>query len=167
MLIRCIVGMMLSGVCTGLVAAADSPQQEPAGVSASDAIAARQASMDMSSITLRSMGEALKSGRDAKSQAYGAAALAKWSRVLPHLFPQGTGKDATAAWTQARSEIWQDRAGFERVATNYAAATSELAALAKANDADGFTRQLVVVDQACKDCHSHYKEGDQGAPTKK
>jgi hypothetical protein len=50
--------------------------QEGSVVSGTDAIIARQASLDMSSITFRSMVDAMKAGRDAKSQGYPAAALA-------------------------------------------------------------------------------------------
>jgi len=140
--------------------------QEGSGVSGTDAIAARQASLDMSSITFRSMGDAMKAGREAKSQAYAAAALAKWAKVLPQMFPAGTGKGETSASTQALPAIWRDRAGFDRAAINYADATARLAALAAANDAAGFTKQLDGVDQACASCHARYKEGAQGPPKK-
>src|SRR5580658_9588150 len=103
-------------------------QQVP-GVSAPDAIAARQASLDMSSITFRSMGDAMKAGREAKSQAYPAASLAKWAKALPGMFPAGTGEGETAAKTQALPGVWRDRAGFEEAAADYATATGKLAAM--------------------------------------
>jgi cytochrome c556 len=140
------------------------PQEAPSSVTGTDAIAARQASMDMSSVVLRSMAAAIKTGGEAKAEAYPAAALAKWAKIAPRLFPLGTGKGETAADTQAKPAIWQDRAGFGRVAANYAAAAAELAVRAKANDRTAFTRQLVVVDQACHACHEHYKEGMQSPP---
>src|SRR5579863_550959 len=88
------------------------PQNEISDISIPDAIAARQASLDMSSITFRSMGDAMKTGREANSQSYPAAALAKWAKTLPRLFPPGTGEGAASANTQALPAIWQDRAGF-------------------------------------------------------
>ena len=100
------------------------------GVSGLDAIAARQASLDMSSITFRSMGDAMKAGHEAKSQGYPAAALAKWAKALPRMFPPGTGEGETSAISQALPAIWKDRAGFDQAAANYAAATARLAALA-------------------------------------
>jgi cytochrome c556 len=153
----------LGGALIGL-AAPGLPQDDTRGVSPVDAIAARQASLDMSSITFRSMGDAMKAGREAKSQGYAAAALAKWAKALPRMFPPGTGKGETPANTQALTAIWRDRAGFDQTAANYAAATARLAALAAANDTAGFTRQLEEVNQACGFCHSRYKEGDQGPP---
>jgi cytochrome c556 len=157
---RLIMLIMSSGAWIALAASALA-QQAPAGVPGPDAIAARKASLDMSSITFRSMGEAIKAGHDAQSLSYPAAALAKWAKALPGMFPTGTGEDQTSEHTQARAQIWQDHAGFERAAAKYADATTQLAALAGANDTQGFTRQLVVVDQACHSCHSRYKDGPQ------
>jgi len=157
--------IVLSGASLVFVATG-SPQDVTAGVSGLDAIAARQASLDMSSITFRSMGAAMKAGRDAESQGYPAAALAKWAKALPRMFPPGTGERETSASSQALRAIWQDRAGFDRAAGNYASATARLAALAAANDTAGFTKQLEEVDQACAVCHAFYKAGDQGPPRK-
>jgi cytochrome c556 len=157
--------IVLACVLTGF-AAVGLPEADTPRVSGADAIAARQASLDMSSITFRSMGDAMKAGREAKSQGYPAVALAKWAKALPRMFPPGTGKGETSAATQALSAIWQDRAGFDRAAADYADATAKLAALAAANDTAGFTSQLDEVNLACSWCHSRYKEGDQGPPKK-
>jgi cytochrome c556 len=155
-------------LCGALIALgpAGLPQGGLPGVAPVDAIGARQASLDMSSITFRSMGDAMKAGREAKSQSYPATALGKWAKALPRMFPAGTGKGETSANTQALPAIWRDRAGFDQAAANYAAATARLAALATANDTAGFTRQLDEVNQACSFCHSRFKEGDQGPPVK-
>src|SRR5579863_3615834 len=103
--------IVVSGALIGL-AAVGLPQQDTPGVSRLDAIAARQASLDMSSITFHSMGDAMKAGREAESQGYPAAALAKWAKALPRMFPPGTGEGETSANSQARPAIWRDRAGF-------------------------------------------------------
>ncbi|HWE52593.1 MAG TPA: cytochrome c [Bryobacteraceae bacterium] len=153
---------ILCAVCIGLAPLA-SPEDVIA-VSGSDAIAARQASLDMSSLTFRSMRDAIKEGREAKSQGYPAAVLAKWARVLPRMFPPGTGQGETSVNSQARPAVWRDRPGFERAAANYVDVTTRLAALAAANDTPEFTRQLDAVDRACSLCHAGYKAGDQGPP---
>jgi len=157
--------IVLSGALIAL-AAAGSSQDDRHGVSGLDAIAARQASLDMSSITFRSMGEAMKAGEEPKPLGYAAAALAKWAKALPRMFPPGTGKGETSAFSQALPAIWKDRAGFDQAAANYADATARLAALAQANDTAGFTRQLEAVNQACNACHTRYKAGAQGPPKK-
>ena len=153
--------MVLIGLATAGLAQQISP-----GVSGVDAIAVRQASLDMSSITFRSMGDAMKAGREAKSQGYPAASLAKWAKALPRMFPAGTGVGETAIETQALPLIWRDRANFDRAAAYYADVTARLATLAKANDIAGFTKQLDEVNQACAACHARYKAGDQGPPKK-
>lgn len=156
--------IILFGAWIGVTAVGLS--QEGSGVSGADAIIARQASLDMSSITFRSMVDAMKAGREAKSQGYPAAALGKWANALPRMFPPGTGKGETPVSTQALSLIWRDRAGFDRAAANYVDAAARLTALAAANDTPGFSRQLEKVDQACGSCHVRYKEGAQGPPKK-
>ena len=148
------------------VAAPGLPQEDTRAVSGLDAIAARQASLDMSAITFRSMGDAMKAGREAKSQGYPALVLAKWAKALPRMFPTGTGQGETPVTSQALPLIWRDRANFDRAAANYAAATTQLAALAAANDTPGFTKQLDEVNQACGLCHARFKAGDQGPPKK-
>jgi cytochrome c556 len=140
--------------------------QDAAGVSGQSAILARQASLDLSSIAFRSMADAMKAGREAKTQGYPAAALAKWAKALPQMFPAGTGKGETSTSSQALLTIWQDRAGFDRAAANYADATARLAAMAAANDTAGFTKQLEEVERTCGSCHARYKEGAQGPPKK-
>jgi cytochrome c556 len=157
--------IVLSGVLIGMTAPG-LPQEDTHGVSGLDAIAARQASLDMSAITFRSMGDAMKAGHEAKSQGYPAMVLAKWAKALPRMFPPGTGQGETSAMSQALVLIWRDRANFDAAAANYAAATARLAALAAANDTAGFTKQLDEVNQACGLCHARFKAGDQGPPKK-
>lgn len=157
--------ILLSAALIGLAAGGFSQEGVP-GVSGLDAIAARQASLDMSAITFRSMADAMKAGREAKSQGYPALVLAKWAKALPRMFPAGTGQGETSAFSQALPLIWRDRANFDRAAANYAATTTQLAALAAANDTEGFTKQLDEVNQACGLCHARFKAGDQSAPKK-
>jgi cytochrome c556 len=156
---------LIIGLCIAVTATSLS-QENTHAVSGLDVIAARQASLDMSAITFHSMVDAMKTGREAKSQAYPALALAKWAKTLPRMFPAGTGEDETSVSSQAQPAIWQDHAGFNKVAANYADATARLASLASANDTAAFTSQLDVVNNACNSCHSRYKSGAQG-PSRK
>jgi cytochrome c556 len=156
---------VLSGALIGLGAVGLLPQ-EKANVPGTDVIAARQASLDMSAITFHSMGDAMKAGREAKTQAYSAAVLEKWAKALPKMFPAGTGDGETTTESQAMSAIWQDHAGFDREAAHYADATAKLSALAAANDTVSFTKQLEEVNASCNSCHSRYKSGAQGSPRK-
>jgi cytochrome c556 len=126
----------------------------------------RQASVDMSVILRDEMNRAMKEGRDAESQAYAAYAFARWTHVLPTLFPTGSGPGETRAPTQAKPAVWTDRPGFLKAAANFAAAADKLSELAKANDTEGFKIQLVALQQACDACHAPYKNGMQRAPNR-
>lgn len=141
-----------------ILAPAGLPQENARAVSGPDAIAARQATMDLCVIAVGSMRGAMKAGGEAKSQGFAAAVLAKWGKVLPGMFPAGTGKGETSANTQALAAIWKDRADFDQAAANFAAAATRLASLAGTNDTAGFTKQLEEVSQACNSCHARYKE---------
>jgi len=161
--------LKILAVLTGIwmtVAATSVSQENTPGISSLDAIAARQASLDMSAITFHSMVDAMKAGREAKSQTYPALALAKWAKTLPRMFPAGTGEDETSFGSQALPTIWKDRTGFDQASANYAAATARLASLASANDTAAFTSQLDVVNNACNSCHTRYKSGAQAPPKK-
>lgn len=116
-------------------------------------IAARQASLDMSAATFGGMYTSAKAGTDAKKLSRAAKALSLWAKVLPTLFPAGTGPEQSAMPTK----IWSDNAGFEKAAANYIAATESLSAHAEAGDTAGFAAQLTAVDQACDACHKSYR----------
>jgi cytochrome c556 len=139
----------------GLVAV--NSQAAPAGPSPDEVIAARQASFDMSAATFGGMSHAAEApDAEAKKFGFQANALAKWAKVLPTLFPAGTGPGG-AAKTAALPTIWSDRAGFDKAAGDYAAATAKLLELSKANDTPGFKAQLGEVNKACAACHGAYR----------
>jgi cytochrome c556 len=134
-------------------------QPGPAEHMSGKIIAARQASLAMSVVTFGAMAHATDGGAEAKTQGFAANALARWARVLPTMFPAGTGADnADGAKTRALPAIWSDRAGFDKAAADYAEATSKLLDLAKAGDTPGFKAQLKVVDGTCDACHERYRE---------
>lgn len=147
--------ILLSGLALATPFAIAAPPPSLAGL-----IAARQTMLDMSAITFAYMHEASKAGRAVKTLAYPAQTLEQWARILPSLFPDGTGEGQTSSPTKALPAVWRDRAGFEAAAAEYAEAAAKLKALAKANDAAGFADQLAEVNQACKVCHTTYKEPD-------
>ena len=153
-------GGFIAALCAGAVRS--QPVQSPPPLF--DFAQVRQASLDMSANVRSQMESAMLAGKESKTQAYAAFALARWAHVLPLLFPAGSGPGEAAVPTQAKPEVWNDRAGFNRAAAHYGEAADKLAALAKANDTEGFKAQLVVLHQACDACHAAYKAGDQGPP---
>jgi len=156
MLKQLLIPTAIFAVCAaGFAAAQNAPP--PAALSADQYVQARQASYDLSAAAMAEMRQAVKTGLPVKKQAYPAAALGRWARILPALFPAGTGPGSTTVTTHAKPEIWSQRAGFEKAAADYAAAADKLRDLAQADDAAGFAAQLEVVDKACDTCHDTYK----------
>lgn len=147
----------LVAACAALLLVAAAP---PA-LAPEQYVAARQASLDMSVIAFGALQNAAKTGGDVTKSAYTATGLARWAKVLPTLFPAGSGEGSVSVMTQAKPVIWTDRAGFEARAANYAAQTEKLVQLAKAGDAEGFKTQVGEVSKACDACHAVYKDGPQ------
>ena len=109
----------------------------------------------------------MKAGGEAKSHGHRAAALAKWAKVLPSMFPPGTGEgENVGVFAGARGNLGVTAPASIRLRPTMRLATARLAALAAANDTAGFTKQLEEVNQACGACHARYKAGDQGPPKK-
>ena len=141
----------------GAAVAASAAAAPGAMMTPEQVIAARQAGYDMSVMTMTEMKLAAANGSDIKKQFYPARVLGKWARVLPTMFPEGTGQGATAVETHALPAVWTDRATFEKDAAAYAAAADKLSELAQAGDAAGFTAQLGVVGKTCDTCHETFK----------
>jgi cytochrome c556 len=158
-----VITVALSAACAlalvgaGALASAVGIPPQSSGLTAEQIIAARQASFDMSVMTMTELKIAVRDGTDVKKQFYPATTLTRWAKVLPTLFPAGTGAGETALDTHAKTEIWTDRAGFAKAAIDYAAAADRLSALAQAGDAEGFKEQLAVVEKTCDACHATYK----------
>jgi cytochrome c556 len=141
-----------AALAAAMVARADTA----ASPSPTQIVLARQASLDMSAATFVSMKQAASEG-DISKLAQPANALASWSKVLPTLFPAGTGAGQVSVPTKAKPEIWSNRATFEQRAADYAAAAGKLPQLVKAGDTAGFTAQLDVVKKACGACHQDFQ----------
>ena len=138
-------------------------QSGPADHWAAKTVAARQASLAMSAVTFGSMIHATDGGAEAKTQGFAANALARWAKVLPTMFPAGTGPDnVDGVKTRALPLIWSDRPGFDKAAADYADATAKLLDLVKAGDTPGFKDQIKVVDGTCDACHERYREKGAG-----
>jgi cytochrome c556 len=150
--------VVLAGAAAAQRKPVSAPMLNPDGF-----VAARQASLDMSVIVFGTLRQGSEAGREPKAMSYTAQGLAKWAKVLPTLFPEGSGPGEATVKTQAKPVVWTDRAGFEQAAANYGAATAKLVELANANDAAGFKAQLTEVSAKCDACHAVYKDGPQAA----
>lgn len=70
------------------------------------------------------------------------------------LFPKGS---ETGEKTEAKAEIWEDKADFEAKAKDLEAATTKAAAAAP-QGLDAFKVAFGPVGNACKACHEKYRE---------
>jgi cytochrome c556 len=100
---------------------------------------------------------AVRDKTDVKVQEGSAKGLARWGAAIPGLFPRGSD----VGTTRAKPAIWADKAGFDRMAMEFSAASQRLAELAAAGDAAGFAAQADVVQKSCGSCHTAYRVEEQ------
>ncbi|MES2860265.1 MAG: cytochrome c [Pseudomonadota bacterium] len=150
---RMIVAGVVALMCAGGAAGA---QDEISPSVASEIVAARQAALAMSGVTMGSIKAGLDSGAPARSMAFSSGALTRWAEALPNLFPPGTGADVVPG-TKAKPEIWTDWPGFNAKADDYAAAAARLQELIAAGDTAGAQAQFTVVRASCQSCHDAYR----------
>ena len=153
--------LLLAGaLLTSAVALYAKPVARPAAPSAAELVAARQAGMDMSAATLTLLKNASSNKVPLKNLAFPAGGLAKWATALPTLFADST----KGAKSEAKPEVFTDRAGFNAKAQAYIDATKALAAAAAADDKPAFDAALASTGAACKGCHDSYKVAPPAKP---
>jgi cytochrome c556 len=133
----------------------DAPPPPPAAPSLSPAeiVAARQAAFNLTAATFGGMRSAVEGGGDVKPLAFGARGLARWAQALPAMFPEGTELPSS----RALASVWQDRAGLEARAAEFAAAAAQLQAAAAAGDKAAFAAAYKATGAACSSCHDRYR----------
>ena len=151
MMRRIVTAAVLAMLC--VAGAAEAQGEGPAGI-----VKGRQAAMMLSGVAMGAMKSAIDAGQPPASQRFNTRALARWAHAVPGMFPAGTGAEA-GVQTNAKPEVWSDRAGFEQKAAAYAAAADRLAELAAGEDAAAFAAQRTAVRQSCQSCHDVYKAG--------
>lgn len=137
--------LLLGGTSLVLAQAAPKPDE---------IIAARQAGMAMVGGIANLMKAGVESGVDPKVFEVPAAAMAKWGAAYVRLYPDGT---QTGGNTKAKAEVWSDRAGFEKAATAFVAASTKLAEAAKSGDKAAFAAAFQAEGQSCGGCHRPYR----------
>lgn len=127
------------------------------GGGAAALIQGRQAAMMLSGTTMGALKSAIDAQQAPATQRFNTRALARWAHTVPAMFPAGSGEEAGVP-TNAKPEVWTDRAGFEAKAAEYAAAADRLSELAQGEDAAAFAAQWTVVRQSCQSCHDGFKK---------
>lgn len=142
--------MMTAIALCGIAAAAHS---QPVALSPEQIVTARQSTYALSAGAFIAMKATADANGDVRPLSFGARAMARWATVLPTMFPAGTN----LVTSNARPEVWSDRAGFEARAQAYVAAATLLAEAAEAGDRARFTEQWTAVRAACSACHDAYR----------
>jgi cytochrome c556 len=117
-------------------------------------IETRQAGQGLLAGTFNGIKAVVATKGDVKTLEAPSKYMARWIKQFPTLFPAGTEQGNN---TKALPAVWSDTAGFQKAADDLAAASTKLAELAKAGDADGMTAQIKVVGDACAACHKTYR----------
>jgi cytochrome c556 len=149
---------IITATVVGLTCLAGAAGAQQSRTAAADTIKGRQAAMMLSGVAMGAIKGSIDAGQPPASQRFAARSLSRWAHAVPGMFPSGTGPDAGVP-TNAKPEIWSDRAGFEARAADYAAAADRLAELAAGEDAAAFGAQWTAVRQTCQACHDAYKGG--------
>jgi cytochrome c556 len=119
-----------------------------------DPIAVRQAGFDLQNGDFAFIRAVVAAKGDVKPLEVPAKAIAKWTTVIPTLFPKGT---ETGGNTKALPEIWSDPAGFQKIALAANAAALKLVAAVKAGDAEEVAADTKLLGEQCGACHKAYR----------
>jgi cytochrome c556 len=119
-----------------------------------DPIAVRQAGFDLQNGDFAFIRAVVAAKGDVKPLEVPAKAIAKWTTVIPTLFPKGT---ETGGNTKALPEVWSDAAGFQKIALAATDAATKLAAAAKAGDVDEVAADTKLLGEQCGACHKAYR----------
>lgn len=83
-----------------------------------------------------------------------ATAIKGYADQMGTWFPVGTGPE-TGIETEAKAEIWTDRATFDAALAKLQEESGKLAAV---TDAAGFKAQFPATGMSCKNCHDKFRE---------
>jgi len=119
-----------------------------------DVIETRQAGQDVLAGTFAGIRAVVAAKGDVKTLETPAKAMARWAKQYATLFPPGSDKGHD---TKALPAVWSDMAGFQKDANDLAEATTKLAELAKAGDAEAVAAQVKAVGDTCGACHKAYR----------
>lgn len=89
-----------------------------------------------------------------------ARSINEMSKLIPGIFPEGTGRDAYPD-TRALPAIWNDRAKFEAAAKAVQAESARLAEVAQGGDLRAIVAQVRNLGKACGSCHKPFRAKKQ------
>jgi len=102
----------------------------------------------------KAMDTAVKAGADMAPYAGGLDEIVAWARRVPTLFPPGT---EAGGGTRALPPVWQDRAGFDKLAADFLAEGLKAQKLLAGGDKAAFADQYKTLRGVCGECHRTYR----------
>lgn len=117
-----------------------------------DVVAVRQASMGLLGGTFAALRAAVANKTEPKGFAGAGNAIANYGKVIPGLFPQGSGAN-----TKALPAIWTDWAAFQKAAADLTAVGEQVKAAAAANDPALLASAVEAIGKACGGCHTPFR----------
>lgn len=139
-----------------ILAVLPGPEPGPPPSAAAAVVAYREAVMKSLSGHMKALGliAAGQVGYAAHATLH-ASAIAEIARVLPELFPAGSGPDRVK--TDALPAVWTDAAGFAAAAARLQSESGRLDAAARAGAPGSLRQPAANVGKACTACHEGYR----------
>lgn len=119
---------------------------------AQDVVAQREADMKRMGSHLQAIKAVVDASGPVAPVAERAADMRDYFARMTGQFPAGS-----ADGSKALPAVWSDNAGFERAASNAAAAAGKLASAASANDSSAVAAAFREVAASCGACHRGYR----------
>jgi cytochrome c556 len=146
--IAMMVGALVLG--TAVVAQAATPLET---------VEARKANFKKIGGAMKASGDTFKSGSpDIAVLKANAAIIASFGDKVPTWFPAGTA--VGVGKSEAKPNIWTDKAGFAKAAADFAAAAKGYKAAADSGDLAAAGAALGKLGGTCKGCHETFRQKD-------
>lgn len=123
-------------------------------------IETRQANFKEIGKSFKTIRDELKGDADMAKIKAAADTIAADAKKIQPLFPEGTGPEAGVE-TEAKAEIWNDKATFNEAAKKLIAESAIFAELAATGDAEKINAGVRGLGGACKNCHDQFREEDE------
>lgn len=103
---------------------------------------------------MKAVATIMKSGVYPEDFGFHAHALADLTRIVPHIFPEGSGDGKT----EALPAIWEEPDEFKQAIQKFVEGANNLAAAADSGDKAQMGSAIQKLGQACKNCHDNFRE---------
>lgn len=152
-----LVPLLLAGVMTSVMAsvAAANDAHASDAAKASPALAYRQTVMSIIGTNMGAIGDIMKNGLEVPGAvANHADQMARSAALIAPAFT----KQGLTGPTDAKPEIWQDWAKFEKAITDFEQAAENLRDAAQSGDAKATGQAMRALGKSCGGCHKPFRK---------